>query len=43
MSNAATTWIVERQCRPEGDVEEAKNKHLLPPPQSEEAELNPLC
>src|SRR5258708_35499436 len=22
--------------QPEGDVEEAKNKHLLPPPQSEE-------
>jgi hypothetical protein len=24
-------------------VGEAKNKHLLPPPQSEEAEFNPLC
>jgi hypothetical protein len=24
-------------------VEEAKNKHLLPPAQSEAAELNPLC
>ena len=29
--------------QPEGDVGEAKNKHLLPPPQSEEAEINPLC
>jgi hypothetical protein len=23
--------------------DEAKNKHLLPPPQSEEVELDPLC
>jgi hypothetical protein len=29
--------------QPEGDVGEAKNKHLLPQPQSEEAEINPLC
>ena len=29
--------------QPEGDVGEAKNKHLLPPPQSEEAEFDPLC
>ena len=29
--------------QPEGDVGEAKNKHLLPPPQSEEAEISPLC
>jgi hypothetical protein len=28
--------------QPEGDVREAKNKHLLPS-QSEEAEINPLC
>ena len=27
--------------QPEGDVGEAKNKHLLPPPQSEEAEFDP--
>jgi hypothetical protein len=29
--------------QPEGDVGEAKNKHLLPPPQSKEVEVNPLC
>jgi hypothetical protein len=27
--------------QPEGDLGEAKNKHLLPPPQSEEAEFDP--
>ena len=27
--------------QPEGDVGEARNKHLLPPPQSEEAEFDP--
>jgi hypothetical protein len=25
-----------KRYQPEGDVEEAKNKHVLPPPQSEE-------
>ena len=29
--------------QPEGDVGKAKNKHLLPQPQSEEAEINQLC
>ena len=27
--------------QPDGDLGEAKNKHLLPPPQSEEAECDP--
>src|SRR6476660_4829181 len=35
------TYITD--ISPEGDLGEAKNKHLLPTPQSEEAEFDPLC
>ena len=38
------TWSdLLKRYEPEGDLGEAKNKHLLPPPQSEGAEFNPLC
>jgi hypothetical protein len=38
------TWSERlKRHQPEGDLGEAKNKHLLPPPQSEEAEFDPLC
>jgi hypothetical protein len=30
-----------KRYRPEGDLREAKKKHHLPPPQSEEAEFDP--
>ncbi len=50
-TNKSLAWISKTGAgvratkghQPEGDAGEAKNKHFLPQPQSEEAEINPLC
>ena len=43
ISKTGAEFRATKGHRPDGDVREAKNKHLLPPPQSEEAEINQLC
>src|SRR5262249_47567848 len=41
LTSPGTGSDLQKRYQPEGDVGEAKNKHLLPSPQSEEAEFDP--